>query len=115
MQSAAKRESALAGVVSAPVPVSPPEGAVFHHFPRATQLTWSPITGAAAYMLEWDYQYGGKWWSEDHNSEITTRVTGTMFSFDFVGGQTGRWRVWAVFADGKSSAKSPWREFSYSR
>ena len=111
----AKSEPAAVADSSAPAPVSPPDGAVFSHVPRTTQLAWSPVSGATSYMVEWDYKYDDKWWSEDHNSEITKRVTETMFSFDFVGGQPGRWRVWAVFEGGKASGKSAWREFRYSR
>ena len=110
-----KAESAPAAGGAAPLLVSPPDGAVFHHFPRTTQLTWSPVKDAVAYVVEWDYKYDGKWWSEDHNSEVTKRVTGTMFTFDFAGGHPGRWRVYAVFAGGNTSAKSGWHEFSYSR
>ena len=110
-----KQESVPAANGSAPVPVSPPAGATFNHFPRTTQVTWEPISGAVGYVVEWDYKSGEKWWSEDHNSQIAKLVTDTMFSFDFVGAQPGRWRVWAVLASGGTSAKSAWREFRYTR
>lgn len=110
-----KRNPMPVAGASAPVPVSPPDGAVFNHLPRTTQLTWEPVAGAIGYVVEWDYKESGGWWSESHNSQITKLATDTMFSFDFIGAQPGRWRVWAVLSGGGTGAKSEWREFRYTR
>ncbi len=99
----------------APEPVSPPDGSVFSHFPRTTQLAWMPVAGAAGYMVEWDYKDGDQWWSEVHGKQITKLTQETMHTIDHVGAQPGRWRVWAVLASGGVSPKSPWREFRYTR
>ena len=100
---------------SAPEPVSPPVGATFSHVPRTTQVTWKPLSGAIGYVIEWDYKDGSHWWSEAHSGAMTKLVQDTAFTFEHVGAQAGRWRVWAVLSTGGTSAKSAWQEFSYSR
>ena len=35
------------------------------------------------------------------------------YTFDFVGAQPGRWRVWAVDVNGQKGPKSDWWGFSY--
>ena len=110
-----KRDPMPPAGASAPVPVSPPEGAVFNHLPRTTQLTWEPVAGAIGYVVEWDYKESAGWWSETHNSQVAKLAADTMFSFDFIGAQPGRWRVWAVLGGGGTGAKSAWREFRYTR
>jgi hypothetical protein len=41
-------------------------------------------------------------------------VTTTLYTFDWVGAQPGRWRVWAVDAKGHAGARSDWSYFAYS-
>jgi hypothetical protein len=101
--------------LSAPKLVSPEDLSHFDHFPRTTVLVWNAVPGAAGYRVETDYQYSGKWWSEDHGKSYAVEVTATTYIFDFVGAQPGRWRVWAFDARGREGAKSEWREFVYSR
>jgi thiol-disulfide isomerase/thioredoxin/outer membrane lipoprotein-sorting protein len=98
----------------APKLVSPEDLSHFDHFPRTTVLVWRAVPGAAGYRVETDYQYSGKWWSEDHGKSYAVEVTATTYIFDFVGAQPGRWRVWAFDARGREGAKSEWREFVYS-
>ena len=99
----------------APKLVSPEDLSHFDHYPRTTVLVWKAVPGAAGYRVETDYQYGGKWASEDHGKAYAVEVTATSYTFDFVGAQPGRWRVWAFDARGREGAKSEWREFVYSR
>jgi thiol-disulfide isomerase/thioredoxin/outer membrane lipoprotein-sorting protein len=99
----------------APKLVSPEHHSYFDHFPRTTVLVWRAVPGAAGYRVETDYQYSGKWWSEDHGKSYAVEVTATTYTFDFVGAQPGRWRVWAFDASGREGVKSEWREFVYSR
>ncbi len=106
------RESAALG---APQLLSPPDGAVFNAFPRTTTVTWSPVPGAAAYVVEWDYQYRSVWASEDNHALGTMRVTSPAATFGFVGAQPGRWRVHAVDATGAAGPKSEWRLFRYTQ
>jgi hypothetical protein len=40
-------------------------------------------------------------------------VKGTQYTFEFVGAQPGRWRVWAVDAGGKEGPKTGWWEFTF--
>ena len=44
--------------------LSPSDGAVFEYFPRQTTLVWGEVTGAAGYMVEWDYESSGVWASD---------------------------------------------------
>jgi hypothetical protein len=82
---------------------------VFHNFPRSTTLVWQPVAGAASYGLEVEFSDPPGW---DPTQRISG-ITGTTFTFDFVGKQRGRWRVWATDARGREGEKSPWREFEY--
>ena len=94
-------------LLSAPAPLAPTDGAVFGHYPRSTTLTWGAVPGASAYVVEVEYDGGG--WT----SYKLETLTGTSFTFNFVGMQPGRWRVWALDEDGAGGDKSPWRVFEY--
>lgn len=94
-------------LLSAPAPLSPADGAVFGNYPRSTTLTWEAVPGASAYIVEVEYDGGG--WTPYRLETLT----GTSFTFDFVGMQPGRWRVWALDEDGAEGDKSPWRVFEY--
>jgi Ankyrin repeats (3 copies) len=95
--------------------VSPPDGAVFNVYPRRTTLKWEPSLGADSYIVETDYSYEGVWAAEEHKNPRGFLVQGTQFSFDFVGAQPGRWRVWAVNAKDQRGTPSEWRTFRYLR
>jgi eukaryotic-like serine/threonine-protein kinase len=97
-----------------PVQLTPADRAVFNNFPRDTALTWSAVSGAASYWVEVEYCPSGPQCVDGNTSFLRREnVTGTSFSFVFVGAQPGRWRVWAVGPTGLESAKSPWRTFFY--
>ena len=126
-------------ILPAPAPVSPEDGAVFKNAgnPDLTvMLNWSPIPSAAAYVVQWEYCWGSgqnqhcsleavrnlrdrqpqikDWWGEYRNFQLgQTATKATSYSFNFVGAQPGRWRVWAVDAANHSGAKSPWRKFEF--
>jgi uncharacterized repeat protein (TIGR02543 family) len=94
----------------APVQVSPSDNAVFNNFPRDTTLTWRAVTGAAQYKVEVQCDTCG---SSPWVPWITQNVTGTSFSFQWVGAQQGRWRITAIAADGTLGASSGWWYFRY--
>jgi hypothetical protein len=73
------------------------------------------VAGAASYLLEWDYCYNDVWAAELHKFVAKVPVKGTEGSFDFVGAQPGRWRVWSVKANGALGSPSEWRTFRYLR
>ncbi len=97
-------------VLSNPSPISPASGTVFNRYPRRTLLRWSPVKGAASYMVEVEYQ-DTKW--EPFIQKSTGKAT--RFEFEFVGKQLGRWRVWAVGSDGTEGRKSSWWIFKYTK
>jgi TonB family protein len=103
--------------VSLPAPrlVLPADGVTFDIYPRRTTCQWEPSAGAVSYVLEWDYSYNGKWHSEEQKMAPGILVNSTEYSFDFVGAQLGRWRVWPVSASGNRGTPSEWRTFRYTR
>jgi hypothetical protein len=92
----------------------PPDGAVFDQFPRTTTLTWSAVSGAASYSV--DLQVCQPSGCVDDGAFTTTRgVTGTSYTFNFVGAQPGRWRVSSVNGGGVAGPPSGWRQFRFTR
>jgi hypothetical protein len=103
----------------APVMKSPKNGAAYRHYPRLTKLSWKPVNGAVRYGVEIDC-YGcckAKRWCTDVGKEhqIVPSIFATSYSFNFVGAQPGRWRVWAIDTKGRPGAKSNWRSFRFTR
>jgi eukaryotic-like serine/threonine-protein kinase len=98
-----------------PAQLAPPDGAVFDHYPRDMTVSWAPVAGAASYWVEVEYCQPPRcvdgvtapWYREN--------LTATSFSFSFVGGQPGRWRVWAVGPTSLESPKSTWWQFYFTR
>jgi len=100
-----------------PTQLSPANGSVFHNFPRSTTLQWTTVAKAASYTVEIDcYQCCtvnqwctdvGKTWS------LVSDIKQTMYTFNFVGAQPGRWRVLAVDESGQKSPVSGWWTFTY--
>jgi hypothetical protein len=43
------------------------------------------------------------------------RLESTSYTFNFVGAQPGRGRVWAVNGSGMPGAKSGWRQFGFTQ
>jgi hypothetical protein len=102
------------GALPAPTPLSPADGSVFNLFPRTTTLTWSPVPGASIYIVEVEYCSPGTS-PLQCTALIVDKVDAsqTHYTFDFVGAQPGRWRVWASDASGSESAKSDWWTFTH--
>jgi hypothetical protein len=101
-------------LAAAPTPLSPADGSVFSIFPRTTTLTWSAVAGATSYVLEIEFcQPPDISTCPSTGSPYTpVTLTGTSYTFDFVGAQPGRWRVQAVNAGG-STGFSAWTHFIY--
>ena len=99
----------------APQQSSPADGSVFSNFPRVTTVTWKAVSGAAGYGVEVDcFQCcQSNRWCSDVRGNPSFRVDGTSYTFTFFGAQPGRWRVWAVDANGREGTKSGWWTFTY--
>ena len=99
--------------LAAPKQLSPADGQVFSHYPRTTTLEWSAVPDATSYMVEIEFcsPAGCDDWSVEYDP---VTVTTTSYTFNFVGAQPGRWRVWAV-SNGQESPKSDWWGFRYTR
>jgi hypothetical protein len=106
-------------VATAPRQLSPADGATFSSYPRTTTLRWQPLAGAARYSVEIDCLHcceSGRWCSEVGRPwKVVPNLTTTTYTFNFVGAQPGRWRVWAMDSQGRAGAKSPWRTFTYTK
>lgn len=103
----------------APMQLAPPAGSVFDHYPRTTALEWSPVQGAASYAVEIDCYHCCETdaWCTDVGQtwQVIRDITRTTYTFDYVGAQPGRWRVWAVDASGKEGPSTEWWDFVYTR
>jgi TonB family protein len=100
----------------APKLISPADGEVFDIYPRRTTCQWEVSPGAVSYIVEWDYSYNGVWDAEAKKRPgAGFPVNGTQYTFEFIGAQPGRWRVWPVSATGRRGAPSEWRTFRYTR
>jgi TonB family protein len=100
----------------APRLIAPPDHAMFDGYPRRITCRWEAASGAYGYLLEWDYMYQ-EVWNADYQGVpgAAFQVNGTEFTFNFVGPQPGRWRVWPVNASGLRGNPSEWRTFRYLR
>ncbi len=102
--------------LAAPPLVSPASGTRFNAFPRQTVLAWQAVPGAARYRIDIEFKTHRKWLSlagwGSHPKEPPV-VSGTQYSFDFVGAQPGRWRVVPIDAHGLTGQPSPWWDFTY--
>ncbi len=105
--------------LTAPTQLAPPNGSTFSIFPRTTHLTWAPVSGVVSYVVEkdclgccassqWCADLGRPW-------SIVRGLTTPEYTFDFVGAQPGRWRVWAVDNANLEGPKSGWWTFTYTR
>jgi hypothetical protein len=113
--------------LNAPVQVSPPDRVTFYVLPRTTELVWNATPGAHTYGVEVDCLYccsRTQWCTDVGRPYLVKRdLTRTEYTFHFVGAQPpggrypfwGRWRVWAIEANGQEGPKSPWRGFAYAK
>jgi hypothetical protein len=100
-------------LLSVPRPLSPADRTSFAHFPRAVTLAWEAVPSARGYKVEIEFGSGDRpQWSTFGS---ITNVNATTYTFDFIGAQPGRWRVWAVDAKGHDGPKSDWWVFFFTR
>jgi hypothetical protein len=106
-----------AKVLATPTQLSPPNGSIFDFYPRTTVVKWNTVLDATYYVVEEDCYHccvSGSWCTDlGRTFRLHEGIRGTELSFDFVGAQPGRWRVWAVDKNGRQGPKSPWWEFKY--
>ena len=119
-----KKAGSSAKSLEAPQLVSPVDGTEFFHYPRLTQLEWLAVPAAVSYTVEVEYCSGekpaAKTCEDPHpflglDTPPTFGIRETSYEFSFLGGQPGRWRVWAIDAEGRPGAKSAWSMFFYRR
>ena len=87
--------------VAAPVPLTPPDGAVLAPG-QQTLVTLQPVPGALGYQLEFGADEGFNFGASSTTPEIQLPGMGN-----------GKWRIWAVFPNGLRSAASEWRSITY--
>jgi hypothetical protein len=112
-------QAATSALLPAPTQLGPANGISFDRFPRTTTLTWRPVSSAVSYGVEIDCMgccEGGRWCADlGKQWKVETGINSTRYVFDFVGAQPGRWRVWAVSANGQAGNRSGWWEFRYTK
>lgn len=115
-------DDANPAALGAPQMLSPANGTEFAHAPRTTRLEWSAVPGAVSYTVELEVcQPGGADGKDCQDPQLLqirrnpplSGIEGTSYAFIFIGAQPGRWRVWAVDAQGRMGVKSPWSYFLY--
>jgi len=103
--------------LSAPQQLAPPDGSVFSVYPRTTTLSWATVVNAATYGVEIDcFQccVANQWCTDVGGpSQIEDGLKQPSYTFNFVGAQPGRWRVWATDGSGHKGAVSGWWGFRY--
>ena len=96
--------------IVAPELVAPIPSAKLNSFPRKTIFEWKHVEGASKYNIVVEYN-DGTWHLQ---KSATTNVT--SYTLDFVGKQTGRWRVRSISkATGQPGPFSGWWEFTYTK
>ncbi len=99
--------------------LSPADESVFSHYPRITELQWMPVTNATSYTVEIDCYHccqRNKWCTDVGKTwMVVPNIQANTYTFNFVGAQPGRWRVWAVDNSGREGQKTPWRNFRYTQ
>ncbi|MFL6373622.1 MAG: carboxypeptidase-like regulatory domain-containing protein [Pyrinomonadaceae bacterium] len=102
----------------APAVIAPRDGEEVFAFPRSVKLEWAPVPGAASYSIDLDIcSYEGRdqtscasaYPLQHPVSPPTSGIKGTTFEFTFVGGQPGRWRVYALDSEGRPGKKTSWQ------
>ncbi len=106
--------------LTAPRLLGPQDQTIFNNFPRDTRLTWCSVPGAVEYRVQVQFSlpFPGSEWADlpDRFRTLEYReTTDTVYRFDFVGAQPGRWRVWAVDESGREGPKSAWWYFEYAK
>jgi hypothetical protein len=121
---AGNEESQSPAGLEAPQQLLPVDGVEIYQYPRLTKLEWSAVAGAVSYSVEIDFCRAVAPMVKEckEPTPLQTRsnpppsgIKTTSYEFGFNGAQPGRWRVWAVDADGHGGAKSPWSTFFYRR
>jgi hypothetical protein len=99
--------------MAAPGLTFPENGAVFDYYPRNLTLQWTPVQGAAKYVVEIEGCSNNN--ASDCFPWKKNETVINSYSFNFVGMQPGRWRVWAVDGSGQPGALSEWRQFTFTK
>ena len=111
-----KSTSEVASPISVPRPLSPTDRTSFNQFPRTVTLAWEAVTSAKGYKVEIEFDTSdGRASPRWSTFGSITNVNATTYTFDFIGAQPGRWRVWAVDAKGQDGPKSDWWVFFFTQ
>lgn len=116
--------SSCGGTPTSPAPVmptfpdtprqlSPATGTVFNIFPRTTTLTWSAVNGATGYGLDIEFCQPPACVDGTTRPYSPLTLNATTYTFNFIGAQPGRWRVWSLGPAAAVGPKSDWWIFYY--
>jgi len=101
------------------LPISPRNHSVFNHYPRTTTLRWRGVSNVEYYIVQIDCFHccqTNRWCYDVNRRGLKqVRVYNTKYTFNFVGAQSGRWRVWGILRNGRKTSKTAWQYFKYTR
>lgn len=104
-------------LLAAPNVLSPEDGTVFTNFPRRFDVDWEGVPGADSYVVQVDCQgccTGGGFCTDGGRAyRTTTGIEDTTFEASIGGDNLGRFRVWALDANGRPGIASEWRTFQF--
>lgn len=92
--------------------ISPKSHHEYKRTERRVDAEWTAVQGASFYRFQVQYASMA---SMDWYSLKDVIVQSTKYQFDYDSPYPGRWRVWAVKADGTLSAVSEWRHFAFTK
>jgi hypothetical protein len=103
--------------VPAPIPLTPPAGAIFDLYPRLMHFTWKAVEGSAGYVFQVDASAGRgtSWYGDEIAAHPYYFTPNPSLDHEFVGAQPGRWRVAAIDDRGLPGPFSEWWTFEYLR
>jgi hypothetical protein len=96
------------GTPTVPKLMTPPDAAVFNHYPRFVDFRWNASSGdyPMKYEIEISVLYpSGEWSANMKPPELSI----PYYSYSHPGANRGRWRVRGL----NSKGKSQWSEYSY--
>jgi methionine-rich copper-binding protein CopC len=107
----------LTGKIALPAPtlISPENGAQINDYPRNITLTWSAVPGARKYLVEimaCSSTNPENCFSHPMLEKNTRESLKNSYSFEFIGMQPGKWRVFPMTADNQMGTPSEWWTFT---
>lgn len=111
------------GIPPTPKPFCPSNRILPYRYSSNSMLNWETVPGAKTYTVELDYSIPGLGWCSEKDRCKYTTISNISknWHYPIIAKESkfslpiGRWRVWAVDANGRESPKSAWCELRYTQ